>query len=98
MKQRGATRISTTGIGLESARFLREHPGHAFCDECLAQRLTVTLREVRYARIALAGSAEFDQEIWFCSACLAHKHVIHVAWLRFDAPHATEEATTESYD
>jgi hypothetical protein len=91
----GRLETSTTRIGSEAARVLRAHPGHAFCDECLAQRLAVSAREVRYAFIALAGSHEFDQETWFCSGCLAQKHVIHVAWLRFDVPYVAEEATND---
>ena len=84
--------MSATRIGVEAARFLRAHPGHAFCDACLAKRIAVSVREVRYAFITLAGSQEFDQETWFCSACLAQKHVIHVAWMRFDVPYVGEDA------
>lgn len=94
----GAGHISTTPIGLETAQFLRAHPGHAFCDECLSRRLGITLRDVRHARIALVGCHEFDQEPWFCSACLQLTHVIHVAWLRFDTPHTSEEAPEDVRD
>jgi hypothetical protein len=95
MRRGGGVDISATRIGAEAGRLLRAHPGHAFCDECLAQRLAVGVREVRYALITLAGSAEFDQETWFCSACLQQKHVIHVAWLRFDVPYVADEATSD---
>jgi hypothetical protein len=86
-----------TRFGNEAARFLRSHPGHAFCDGCLAQRLGSAVRDVRRARIVLSGSTEFDQEPWFCSVCLEYTQVIHVAWLRFDAPHP-EEATLDVRD
>lgn len=79
----------------EVTQFLREHPGHAFCDECLAEKAQVGVRDVRRARIALAGLHEFDQERWLCSVCFALKLVIHVAWLSFDAPESTEPAATD---
>lgn len=71
---------------LQVAEYMKAHPGHAFCDACLAEKLALAVREVRAARIGLAGSAEFEQQTWFCSVCLQPKNVIHVAWLHFDAP------------
>ena len=73
-------------IRLQAAEYLKTHPGHAFCDSCLAAKLRLRAREVHHARIGLAGSHEFEQGTAFCSVCLEIKNVIHVAWLRFDAP------------
>ena len=75
----------TTDHRVRTEDVLRAYPGHAFCDECLAQKVGMSMRAVRRARIALAGSVEFDQQVQFCSVCLRLRHVIHVAWLRFDA-------------
>ena len=80
---------------METAKYLRAHPGHAFCDDCLADRTGTAPREVRIARVALAGNAEFEQQIAFCSACLAFKLVIHVAWLHFEP---AESPSTEFLD
>lgn len=82
-----------TTIGSKTAALLNAYPGHAFCDECLAGKLGVSLREVRHAQIVLAGSPEFEQQTWFCSVCLSVKHVIHVAWLRFDPAHLDDAGT-----
>lgn len=79
----GGHAISTTEIRTLAEQFLKSYPGHAFCDDCLADRVGLELREVRYAKIALAGSAEFEQRTWFCSVCLEWRQVIHVAWLWF---------------
>jgi len=87
--------MSTARIVVEVARFLREHPGHAFCDDCLADRAQLAVRDVRHARIALAGVHEFDQETWLCSVCFASTFVIHVAWLSFDEPQSTEPAASD---
>ena len=77
----------------QASDVLKSFPGHAFCDDCLAAKIGYPLRDVRRARIGLAGSSEFEQEITFCSVCLEQKHVIHVAWLRFDvATGASEDA------
>jgi hypothetical protein len=73
-------------IRLQAAAVMKAHPGHAFCDACLAAKLGLAEREVRHARIGLAGCPEFEQQTWFCSVCLEVKHVIHVAWLHFDHP------------
>jgi hypothetical protein len=73
-------------IRLQIAIYLKAHPGHAFCDNCLAAKLGLGAREVHHARIGLAGSQEFEQHSAFCSSCLTMKNVIHVAWLHFDAP------------
>ena len=73
-------------IRLQIAECLKSHPGHAFCDSCLATKLGLRAREVHHARIGLAGSQEFAQESGFCSVCLEVKSVIHVAWLHFEAP------------
>ncbi len=61
--------------------YLRIHPGHAFCDECLARKLGIGLEAARQARADLAGARDLDQETWFCSACLSVKPVLHVAWI-----------------
>ncbi len=75
-----------TDVRLQAAEYLKAYPGHAFCDACLADKLGLGVREVRNARIGLAGSHEFEQEQGFCSVCLEIKHVIHVGWLHFDTP------------
>ena len=78
-------------VRLQTSEVLKFYPGHAFCDDCLAGKVGYPVREVRRARIGLAGSTEFEQEMTFCSACLEQKHVIHVAWLRFDVAVRAEE-------
>ena len=82
------TRVQEAAIDL-----LREFPGHAFCDQCLAERIGMQPREVRRARIALIGSSEFDQHVWFCSSCMRRTHVIHVAWLAEGMPNDLNDAT-----
>ena len=89
-RTRGAT-SPVSDVRLQTSEVLKFYPGHAFCDDCLAGKLGYPVREVRRARIGLAGSAEFEQEMTFCSACLEQKHVIHVAWLRFDIAVSAEE-------
>lgn len=73
-------------LRIQTERLLRDYPGHAFCDECLAQQLGVRLREVLHVYIGLVGRPELVQETWFCSFCLRVTHVIHVDWLSFDSP------------
>ena len=63
------------------AEYLRIHPGHAFCDDCLAGKLGIGLAAMRLARAALASARDLDRETWFCSACMSMKDVLHVAWL-----------------
>jgi hypothetical protein len=75
---------------------LKSYPGHAFCDDCLAGKIGYATRDVRRARIGLAGSSEFEQETTFCSVCMEQKHVIHVAWLRFDVAAPAHEETLDS--
>ena len=79
----------------QTERLLREFPGHAFCDECLAQQLGVGLREVLHVYIGLVGRPEFVQETWFCSFCLRMTHVIHVDWLSFDPPAEDDDETED---
>jgi hypothetical protein len=86
MTSRGETTAMMTYIRSLATDLLKAYPGHAFCDACLAAKLGLEVREVRHARIGLAGSAEFEQQTWFCSVCLEVKHVIHVAWLNFETP------------
>ena len=74
-------RIIETRVQTQTIEFLKSYPGHAFCDDCLAERLGMDARDVRCARIGLAGSTDFDQHVWFCSVCMQRTHVIHVAWL-----------------
>jgi hypothetical protein len=83
-------------VRLQTSEVLKSYPGHAFCDECLAGKVGYPTREVRRARIGLAGSSEFEQEMTFCSVCLEQKHVIHVAWLRFDVAATPQEEALDS--
>ncbi|MBI1737547.1 MAG: hypothetical protein HYR51_20440 [Candidatus Rokubacteria bacterium] len=78
-------------VRLQTSDVLKSFPGHAFCDDCLAGKVGYPVREVRRARIGLAGSSEFEQETTFCSVCLEQKHVIHVAWLKFDVATDAED-------
>ena len=73
-------------VRVHAAAFMKAHPGHAFCDACLAAKLGLAVREVRHARIGLAGCPEFEQQTGFCSVCLEVKPIIHMAWLHFDGP------------
>lgn len=75
---------SVIDVRPQASEVLKSFPGHAFCDDCLAAKVGYPTRDVRRARIGLAGSSEFEQEMTFCSVCLEQKHVIHVAWLKFD--------------
>ena len=90
-RSRAGTASATT-LRHQTAELLKSYPGHAFCDDCLAAKVGHPTREVRRARIGLAGSNEFEQETTFCSVCLEQKHVIHVAWLRFDVAAADDDA------
>lgn len=82
----------STQVQEQTMEFLKGFPGHAFCDQCLAERLGMQAREVRRARIALINSTEFDQHVWFCSVCMRRTHVIHVAWLDGGMPHDSDFA------
>lgn len=77
--------MATIDVRVQAAELLKAYPGHAFCDTCLSEKLHLSVRDVRYARIGLAGSREFEQQTWYCSVCLEVKHVIHVAWLHFES-------------
>ncbi|MBI2205538.1 MAG: hypothetical protein HYU41_16960 [Candidatus Rokubacteria bacterium] len=88
--------MAITDARLQAAEHLKAYPGHAFCDGCLADKLGLGVREVRHARIGLAGSDEFEQQQGFCSVCLEVKHVIHVAWLHFEAPNDDEHRAFEA--
>ena len=90
------TTITETRVQTVATEFLKEYPGHAFCDECLAERLGLGRREIHRARIGLIGSTEYDQHVWFCSVCMRLTHVIHVAWLAGGTVDLTDAADTGS--
>lgn len=79
--QAGGRAMTSMQAQTRVAEYLRIHPGHAFCDDCLADKLGIGLEAMRHARGALASVHDLDQETWFCSACMSMKDVLHVAWL-----------------
>lgn len=71
------------------ASLLGDFPGHAFCQDCLAERLSVPGPTAWAAAKALAAGPEFELGAWFCSHCLDRpKDVVHVRWIQ---PAATSE-------
>ena len=73
------------------ARLLAQHPGYAFCEECLAHRLSLDPSVVWSAAVELGESEDFEVDIGICSHCLDRiEKVAHVRWLhgedRPDAP------------
>jgi hypothetical protein len=63
------------------ATLLSDYPGHAFCDECLAQRLAVKTDLAWSAALELAESPDFQVDVGFCSQCLDRlEDVAHVRW------------------
>ena len=64
------------------AALLDEFPGHAFCSDCLAKRLSLRPSVVWSAALALGESATFQLDVGFCSECLDRpKDVAHVRWM-----------------
>ena len=63
------------------ARLLAQNPGYAFCDECLARRLSLDRDLVWSAAIELGQSEDFEVDIGVCSHCLDQiEKVAHVRW------------------
>ena len=68
------------------ARLLAQNPGYAFCDDCLAQRLSMDRDLAWSAAIELGESEDFEVDVGVCSQCLDQiEKVAHVRW------HHTEE-------
>ena len=59
------------------AKFLREDGGD-FCDECLAERLSLPLWEVQRATAALDGSEFVTYDAW-CAGCYRRRQVTEAA-------------------
>ena len=59
------------------AKFLREDGGD-FCDECLAERLTLPLWEVQLATAALDGAEFLTYDAW-CAGCDRRRQVTEAA-------------------
>lgn len=75
------------------ATFLAEHPGHAFCRECLADRLTLDPTDAWNAASMLSSSPEFEVDVGFCSFCLDRpEDVAHVRWIQRTAADAERPA------
>jgi hypothetical protein len=58
------------------AVLLRDNPGIAFCDGCVALRLEATLMEARDAMQALDTEPGYKTGVAGCSECLRTKTVI----------------------
>jgi hypothetical protein len=58
------------------AVLLRDNPGIAFCDGCVALRLEASLMEAREAMRALEGQPGYVTGVAGCSECLRSKTVI----------------------
>ena len=63
------------------AQTLTRHPGHAFCESCLAQKSGADLVALRDAKSSILRDPVFQAEEWFCSVCLQFRPVLHVRWL-----------------
>jgi hypothetical protein len=63
-------------LGDRLAVLLRDNPGIAFCDGCVALRLEATLMEAREAMNALDGKPGYMTGTAGCSECLRTKTVI----------------------
>lgn len=78
------------------AEFLSRNPGHAFCDDCLAERVGLDRTIVWEAAEALSPSSEFEVDEGICSYCLkAIEDVAHVEWVKPDEdakPHDTHDS------
>ena len=59
------------------AKFLREDGGD-FCDECLAERLSLPLWEVQRATAALNGAEFVTYDAW-CAGCYRRRQVTEAA-------------------
>ena len=59
------------------AKFLREDGGD-FCDECLAERVSLPLWEVQRATVALAGADFVTRDAW-CAGCYRRRQVTEAA-------------------
>lgn len=78
------------------ASLLNDFPGHAFCQDCLAERLAVPASAAWAAATALAAGPEFELGAWFCSHCLDRpKDVVHVRWIQ---PAATADSDRPEHE
>jgi hypothetical protein len=59
------------------AKFLREDGGD-FCDECLAEKLSLPLWEVQRATAALVGAEFVTYDAW-CAGCYRRRQVTEAA-------------------
>ncbi len=59
------------------AKFLREDGGD-FCDECLAERLTLPLWEIQQATAALHNAEFLTHDAW-CAGCYRRRQVTEAA-------------------
>ena len=59
------------------AKYLREEGGD-FCDECLAERLSLPLWETQQATAALNGAEFLTYDAW-CAGCFRRRQVTEAA-------------------
>ena len=78
------------------AALLDQFPGHAFCSDCLAKRLSLRPSVAWSAAIALGESPNFQLDVGFCSECLDRpKDIAHVRWMD-PAEDVAPEAPTDT--
>ena len=64
------------------ATLLSSRPGYAFCNDCLAQRLSLQPSVAWAAAVALGASVDFEVDVGVCSHCLDQvEDVAHVRWV-----------------
>lgn len=65
------------------AYFLSEHPGHAYCSDCLARRTHLDASVAWTAAVELGETADYEVDEGFCSYCLDEiEDVAHVQWVQ----------------
>ena len=64
------------------AAVLSKKPGHAFCDDCLAEAVGLDRDVVWEAAGELSPSPDYEVDAGICSVCFTHvEHVAHVQWV-----------------
>ena len=89
--------VSDPAIRKRVADFLSRNPGHAFCDDCLAERIGLEKAAVWAAASQLSPSPDYEVDAGICSACFTHvEDVAHVEWVQ-PGPAAEPEPETPKH-